>query len=122
MNDLISERIVEDILGSDKSTLADILSANPANPSLIPRQKALKSGNLDLLYLYENKLLLIELRVVPFYHDMIRQLDGYFEHLRDLQAQHRVISAPITKVARVAAAAAMGWRRCEGWECWPPRA
>jgi len=101
MNDLVSERIVEDILSSDKSILADILSANPANLSLVARQKALKSGKLDLLYLYENELLLIELKVVPFYDDIIRQVDGYFEDLRELQIQHRLIDAGISKIVLV---------------------
>lgn len=101
MNDLVSERVVEDILSSDKSILADILSANPANLSLVARQKALKSGKLDLLYLYENELLLIELKVVPFYDDIIRQVDAYFEDLRELQTQHRLINAAISKIALV---------------------
>ena len=101
MNDPVSERIVEDILSSDKSILADILSANPANLSLVARQKALKSGKLDLLYLHENELLLIELKVVPFYDDIIRQVDGYFEDLRELQIQHRLIDARISKIVLV---------------------
>jgi hypothetical protein len=112
MNDLISERIVEDILGPDKSILAEILSANPANLSLIARQKALKSGKLDLLYLYDNELLLIELKVVPFYDDMIRQVDGYFEDLRELQIQHRLIDAPIRKIVLVTGSKPEDVERC----------
>jgi hypothetical protein len=101
MDDIVSERIIEDILSSDKSILADILSANPANLSLVARQKALKSGKLDLLYLYEDELLLIELKVVPFYDDIVRQVDGYFDDLRELQAQHRLIDAGISKIVLV---------------------
>jgi len=112
MNDLISERIVEDILSSDKSILAEILSANPANLSLVARQKALKSGKLDLLYLYEDELLLIELKVVPFYDDIIRQVDGYFDDLRELQAQHRLIDAGISKIVLVTEAKPEDIEKC----------
>lgn len=112
MNDLISERIVEDILSSDKSILAEILSANPANLSLVARQKALKSGKLDLLYLHEDELLLIELKVVPFYDDIIRQVDGYFDDLRELQAQHRLIDAGISKIVLVTEAKLEDIEKC----------
>jgi hypothetical protein len=101
MNEFISEKIIEDILSSDKSILAEIISANPANLSLIARQKVLRSGKLDLLYLYQNELLLIELKVEDFYFDIIRQIDGYFQDLQELQAQHKLISAEIRKIVLV---------------------
>jgi hypothetical protein len=56
MPNLISEKVIEDILSSDKSILAELLSINPSNLSLIARQKTLQSGKLDLLYLSENEL------------------------------------------------------------------
>jgi len=101
MPNLISEKVIEDILSSDKSILAELLSINPSNLSLIARQKTLQSGKLDLLYLSENELLLIELKVVGFYEDIVRQVNGYHEDLRALQEQHKLIHAPIRKIVLV---------------------
>lgn len=99
--DLVSERVVEDILSSDKSILGELLSVVPSDLSLVARQKALKSGKLDLLYLYRNEVLLIELKVVGFYDDLIYQLNAYFDDLQELQGQHRLINCVIKKIALV---------------------
>jgi hypothetical protein len=101
MNNPTSERVVEDILSSDTSILAEILSANPAHLSLVARQKVLESGRLDLLYLYQDTLLLIELKVGPFAPEVVQQTDQYFTNLLGLQAQHRLIDAPISKIVLV---------------------
>ena len=66
MSDFISEKIIEDILSIDKSILAEVFSVEASGLSLIARQGKVTSGRLDLLYLYESDLLLIELKVVPF--------------------------------------------------------
>lgn len=96
-----SERVIEDILSSDKSILAEILSIDHNNLSLIARQKTLESGKLDLLYLYENDLLLIELKSVGFYDGIVDQVNGYCANLEQLQQQHKLIDANIKKIILV---------------------
>lgn len=101
MPDLISEKVIEDILSVDKSVLAEILSLQPNGLSLIARQKALTSGRLDLLWLYEDELILVELKVTPFYDDIILQIDSYFKDLKILQDQHKLINTNIRKIILV---------------------
>ena len=113
MNDFISEKIIEDILSSDKIIFGEMLSLNPANLSLVARQKILRSGKLDLLYLYEDELLLVELKVVTFYNDIISQVNGYFEDLQELQRQHRLIDAEIRKIILVTEAQATDIEKCK---------
>ena len=43
--DFISEKIIEDIFTIDKSILAELLSVNPSELSLVSRQKYLIRGN-----------------------------------------------------------------------------
>jgi len=95
------ERIIENILCSDKSILAELLKCKESNLSLIARQKSLNSGKLDLLYLYDDSLILIELKVVPFYNQIIEQISGYFEDLKELQRQNKLINANIRKIILV---------------------
>ena len=63
----ISERTIEDILSTDKTILSEILDYNPAGLSLIARQKILDSGKIDILCMYDDALVLVELKVVPFW-------------------------------------------------------
>lgn len=113
MSNPIPEKIIEDILSSDKSILSEILSMNPGDLSLVARQKILKSGKLDLLYLYENELLLIELKVVDFYNAIIHQINGYYDDLKELQIQHRLIDSKIRKIVLVAEATPRDVKKCE---------
>jgi len=101
MTTTVSEKTIEDILTADKTILAEILSVNFSDLSLVTRQKALKSGNLDLLYLHKNKLFLIELKVVDFYKDIVKQINGYHEDLKELQHHNRLIKADIRKIVMV---------------------
>ena len=101
MKQTISERVIEDILSADKKILAELLSLDPSSLSLIARQKRLKSGNLDMLCLYKNELVLIELKVVGFSNNIINQINGYFYDLVELQKQHKLIDASIRRVILV---------------------
>src|SRR3989337_3434272 len=103
MTEYISEKIIEDILSSDRSILAELLSINPSGLSIIARQRSLKSGKLDLLYLYESNLLLIELKAGSFYRDIIFQINSYYEDLKDLQKEHKLIRGDIRKIVFVTA-------------------
>jgi predicted transcriptional regulator len=93
----ISERIIEDILVLDRRILANILELSVNELTLLARQKRLDSGILDLLYVYQKELLLIELKVVSFYDDIIEQINGYESDLIVLQNHTKLIDAPIRK-------------------------
>lgn len=109
----ISEKVIEDILSSDRSILAEILSVDHNNLSLIGRQKILESGRLDFLYLYENDLLLIELKTVGFYDGIIAQVNGYCADLEQLQRQHKLIGANIKKITLVTDCKPEDIRKCQ---------
>ena len=84
----VTEKVIEDIFSSDKLLLAKILSVNPGDLNQIARQKRFDSGKkLDLLYMQGNELLLIELKAVPFYQDIIQQINYYYSELLKLQEQ-----------------------------------
>ena len=93
----ISERIIEDIFVLDKSLLSKILDVETDELVLLARQKRLDSGILDLLYVFKKELCLIELKVVPFYNDIINQINDYESNLIDLQQKNKLIKAPIKK-------------------------
>jgi len=109
----ISEKIIEDILTSDKSILAEVLGFSQSDLSLIARQKILSQGKLDLLYLYNDELLLIELKVVSFYRHIVDQINGYYDDLIDLQNQNKLIKANIKKIILVINAKESDYYECE---------
>jgi len=113
MESSISERIVEDVLSSDRSILAEILSVDPTHLNLIARQRTLKSGKLDLLYLCQDKILLIELKATGFYDGIVDQVNGYWADLKELQKQHRLIDADIRKVILVTACKPEDIQKCQ---------
>lgn len=59
MSNYIPEKIIEDILTSDKSILSEVLSLNFSDLSLIARQKIVSSGKLDMIYLHLFKILVL---------------------------------------------------------------
>jgi hypothetical protein len=101
MSNSISEKIIEDILTIDKSILSEVLNINQSDLSIIARQKILDSGKLDMLYLYQDEILLIELKAVPFYPDIVIQINNYYEDLVKLQNQHKLINSIIKKIIMV---------------------
>jgi hypothetical protein len=113
MNGPISEKIIEDILTNDKSILAEILSLSAPDLSLLARQKPVRSGKLDLLYLFNDELLLIELKVVGFYEQIIEQINEYHKDLTELQKQNKLISSQIKKAILVTDATASHFEACK---------
>src|SRR3989339_1987469 len=101
MNSYLSERVIEDILAADKSILSEILSVNLSDLSIIDRQKIVSSGKLDLLYLCKDEILLIELKIVSFYKDIITQINNYEKDLIELQNQSKLIRSKIKKIILV---------------------
>jgi hypothetical protein len=101
MTNAVSEKIIEDILVSDKSILSEILSVNFTDLSFIARQKIIHSGKLDLLYIHREEILLIELKVVPFYKEVIDQINSYEMDLLELQNHNKLIKSKIRKIIMV---------------------
>jgi hypothetical protein len=107
------ENTIEDILSSDIAILSELLDYNPSGLSLIARQKVLSSGKLDLLCMYDNALVLVELKVVPFHSQIISQVNGYCGELEALQRQNKLINAPRHKVILVTSCSAADIKQCE---------
>jgi hypothetical protein len=110
----VTEKVIEDILSADKSILASVLSLNQGDLSPIARQKKFDNRRiLDLLYLHQNELLLIELKAVPFYSDIIEQINDYQNELTKLQAQSKLIKTKINKIILVTDARKEHFVACE---------
>jgi hypothetical protein len=110
----ISEKVIEDILSADKSILAGVLDVNQSDLSMVARQKKFDSRRiLDLLYLYQNELILIELKAVPFYKDIIEQINDYYNELVKLQSQSKLIKTKINKIILVTDAKKEHFLECE---------
>lgn len=112
MSNSISEKIIEDILTSDKSILSEVLSLNFSDLNLIARQKIVTSGKLDMLYLHKDEMLLIELKVVPFYKEIITQINNYETDLLVLQNQNKLIKSNIKKIIVVTSARENDFKLC----------
>ncbi len=114
MTTSITEKVIEDILSSDRSILAGVLSVNQGDLSPIARQKKFDNRRiLDLLYLHQNELLLIELKAVPFYSDIIDQINDYHNELLKLQSQSKLIKTKINKIILVTDARKEHFVACE---------
>jgi hypothetical protein len=114
MTTSVTEKVIEDILSADRSILANVLSVNQGDLSPIARQKKFDSRRiLDLLYLHQNELLLIELKAVPFYSDIIGQINDYHNELLKLQSQSKLIKTKINKIILVTDARKEHFASCE---------
>lgn len=93
----IRESQVEDVLASYPHVAQGVLGLTEL-PRLIARQMAIPSGRLDLLYATGQTLTLIELKVEAARHEFISQVEHYREDLVALQAQQKLVAAPIEAV------------------------
>lgn len=110
----ITEKVIEDIFTTDKSLLANVLSVNQNDLSLIARQKKFDNRRImDMLFLFQNELLLIELKAVPFYKDIIFQINDYYHELIKLQNNSKLIKTKINKVILVTNANKENYKQCE---------
>lgn len=110
----VTEKVIEDIFTTDKSLLANVLSVNQSDLSQIARQKKFDNRRImDMLYLFQNELLLIELKAVPFYHDIISQINDYHTELVKLQSQSKLIKTKINKIILVTGASKENYASCE---------
>ncbi|HPT40642.1 MAG TPA: hypothetical protein PLQ44_03540 [Candidatus Paceibacterota bacterium] len=90
----IREAQIEDILISSPILMQKTFGLDE-EPRLIGRQIALPTGRLDMLYVYQNELFLIELKVANFQKKFIQQVLDYKEDLRLLQKQGKLIDGYI---------------------------
>jgi len=110
----VTEKVIEDIFTTDKSSLANVLSVNQSDLSPIARQKKFDNRRImDMLYLFQNELLLIELKAVPFYEDVISQVNDYYNELLKLQSQSKLIKTKINKIILVTRANKEQYTLCE---------
>lgn len=91
----VRESQIEDIFVSTAVLTKDILRL-AEEPRLLARQMVIPSGRLDLLYAYQTKLLLIELKVVPFHFRFVKQVLGYRSDLISYQSEGKLLDGEVT--------------------------
>jgi len=90
----IREAQIEDILVNAPELTKKILDLDEM-PFLLSRQMLIPSGRLDLLYAYQTKLLLIELKVTEFHRKFVQQVLDYKTDLIAYQQNGRIIAGQI---------------------------
>jgi hypothetical protein len=90
----IRESQIEDILVNSPLLAKNVLGLDE-EPRLLVRQMILPSGRLDLLYTYQTKLLLVELKVESFQKRFVQQVFNYRQELNGFQTQGRLIHGDI---------------------------
>lgn len=90
----IRESQIEDVLVSAPVLTRNILNLSE-EPRLLARQMILPSGRLDLLYIYQTNLLLIELKVVPLQQKFIKQVSDYRNDLTVFQTNGKLVQGNI---------------------------
>jgi hypothetical protein len=85
----IREAQIEDILVNAPELTKKILNLDEI-PFLLSRQMLIPSGRLDLLYAYQAKLLLIELKITSFHRNFIKQILDYKSDLLTYQQSGRI--------------------------------
>src|SRR4030042_3591963 len=90
----VRESQIEDVLVSASILPRRLLNLED-EPRLLVRQMILPSGRLDLLYAYQAKLLLIELKAVEFRGDFLDQLLSYKTDLAEYQRRGKLLHGDI---------------------------
>jgi len=90
----VLESQIEDILVSSPALLQSMLNLEE-EPRLLTRQMMIPSGRLDLLLAYQTRLLLVELKVVAFRQEFVRQVLNYKSDLLTYQASGKLLRGDI---------------------------
>ena len=90
----VRESQIEDILVGASVLTRRLLNLDD-EPRLLVRQMILPSGRLDMLYAYQTKLLLIELKVVEFQRDFLDQVLNYKSDLVEYQQKGNLLHGDI---------------------------
>lgn len=90
----IRESQIEDVFVGAPLLTKNILHLSE-EPRLLVRQMVIPSGRLDLLYAYQTRLLLIELKVVPFHRRFVKQVLAYKSDLVDYQKRGNLLRGEV---------------------------
>jgi hypothetical protein len=90
----IREAQIENVLVSSPALMKETLKLED-EPQLIGRQIIVPSGRLDMLYVYQQDLFLIELKVASFQKKFVQQIIGYRNDLQLFQKQGKLIQGNI---------------------------
>lgn len=90
----VRESQIEDILVSSPALAKGVLNLSD-EPRLLVRQMVIPSGRLDLLYAYQTKLLLIELKIAGFREKFVRQVLDYKNDLTLYQRNGKLLQGDI---------------------------
>ncbi len=90
----IRESQIEDVFVTYLELLAQVLGCDH-ELRIVGRQLRLPSGRLDLLLTAANRLILVELKTVPFTDDALKQILTYTNELLGLQSEGFLLQAPI---------------------------
>lgn len=90
----ILESQIEAIFVNSPNLLQNILNLED-EPRLLMHQMIIPSGRLDLLLTYQTKLLLVELKVVAFRQEFIKQVLNYKNDLLTYQANGKLLRGDI---------------------------
>lgn len=90
----VRESQIEDVLVSASALTRRLLNLKD-EPRLLARQMILPSGRLDLLYAYQAKLLLVELKAVEFRGGFLDQVLSYKADLVEHQRKEKLLHGDI---------------------------
>jgi len=91
----VKESQVEEVLATYPDIAAEVLGIR-ATLTLISRQKILPSNDrIDLLFTHGWKLVLVELKIVPFHISFLNQVVGYRDEIRRLQIDEALLNGDI---------------------------
>ena len=94
---VVRESQIEDVLASFPHIAQRTLGLSEP-PQLVARQMIVPSGRLDLLYATGQTLTLVELKVEEATPEFVAQIQRYLKDLKGLQAQAKLVAAPIDPV------------------------
>ena len=94
---VVRESQIEDVLASFPHIAQRTLGLSES-PQLVARQMTVPSGRLDLLYATGQTLTLVELKVEEATPEFVAQIQRYVNDLKSLQAQAKLVAAPIDAV------------------------
>lgn len=98
----ISENQIEDALVTNLDYLQNLIDSE-TEIRLLARQLRLKNGEdrVDILLLNANNLLLIELKITPFYQKHIDQIINYKKELEILKTENKLVKNAIIPILLV---------------------
>lgn len=92
---IVRESQIEDVLATYPDIAKEILGIK-GDLTLLARQKILPSGDrIDLLFVADSRMKLVELKVEECKTDFVQQVKGYLNELTNLQNENKLIAGGI---------------------------